>query len=78
MENKCRRDVSSNTEDFYRLKESDISSVVKALDIEKKNGIGLLFVMEGMKKIEKRKEKAFGMGGISGYAIQESVDDRTL
>lgn len=48
--------VSSNTEDFYRLKESDISSVVKALDIEKKNGIGLLFVMEGMQKVDKKGE----------------------
>ncbi len=48
--------VSSNTEDFYRLKESDISAVVKALDIEKKNGIGLLFVMEGMKKVDKKGE----------------------
>ena len=46
--------VSSNTEDFYRLKESDIAAVVKALDIEKKSGIGLLFVMEGMKKVDKK------------------------
>lgn len=33
---------ASNTEDFYRLKESDIGSVVKALDIEKKNGIEIV------------------------------------
>lgn len=46
--------VSSNTDDFYRLKESDISSAVKALNIDKKAGIGLLFVMEGMKKIDKK------------------------
>ncbi len=46
--------VSSNSDDFYRLKEADISSVVKALDIEKKAGIGLLFVMEGMKKMDKK------------------------
>ena len=46
--------VSSNTEDFYRLKETDITSVVKALSIEKKSGIGLLFVMEGMKKEGKK------------------------
>ena len=46
--------VSSNTEDFYRLKESDIAAVVKALNIDKKNGIGFLFVMEGMKKIDKK------------------------
>ena len=48
--------VSSNTEDFYRLKESDVASVVKALDIDKKPGIGLLFVMEGMKKVDKKGE----------------------
>lgn len=46
--------VSSNTADFNRLKESDIASVVKALSIEKKSGIGLLFVMEGMKKVDKK------------------------
>ncbi len=48
--------VSSNTSDFDRLKESDITSVVKSLDIEKKSGIGLLFVMEGMKKVDKKGE----------------------
>ena len=42
--------TSSNTEDFYRLKEADISSVVKGLNLSGKTGIGLLFVMEGMKK----------------------------
>ena len=42
--------LSSNTEDFYRLKEGDISSVVKGLDLSGKTGIGLLFVMEAMKK----------------------------
>ena len=46
--------VSSNTDDFYRLKEADITTVVKALNIDKKNGIGLLFVMEGMKKMDKK------------------------
>lgn len=46
--------VSSNTDDFYRLKETDISAAVKALNIEKKNGIGMLFVMEGMKKMDKK------------------------
>ena len=46
--------VSSNTDDFYRLKEADIAAVVKALNIDKKSGIGLLFVMEGMKKMDKK------------------------
>lgn len=42
--------TSSNTDDFYRLKEADFTSIVKGLDISGKSGIGLLFVMEGMKK----------------------------
>ncbi|HMK05654.1 MAG TPA: hypothetical protein VK489_15740 [Ferruginibacter sp.] len=41
---------STNTEDFYRLKEADINAVVKGLNISGKTGIGLLFVMEGMKR----------------------------
>jgi hypothetical protein len=48
--------ASSNTEDFYRLKEDDISSVVKGLNLSGKTGIGLLFVMEGMKKEGKKGE----------------------
>ena len=47
--------VSGNTADYSRLKESDIASVVKALHINGK-GIGLLFVMEGMKKDDKKGE----------------------
>lgn len=45
--------VSSNTSDFNRLTESDINSVVKGLSIDKRKGIGVLFVMEGMKKVDK-------------------------
>jgi len=45
--------VSSNTEDCNRLTESDIKSIVKGLSISGKKGIGLLFVMEGMKKSDK-------------------------
>ncbi len=45
--------MSSNTADFNRLKETDIASIVKALAISGKKGIGLLFVMEGMKKESK-------------------------
>jgi len=45
--------VSSNTADFSRLKEADISAVVKKLDISGKKGIGILIVMEGMKKDDK-------------------------
>lgn len=46
--------MSSNTGDFNRLTESDISGCVKALDLKGKEGIGLVFVMEGMKKEEKK------------------------
>jgi len=50
--------TSSNTSDFNRLQESDIKSVVNALNIEKRNGIGVLFVIEGMKKVDKKGEAA--------------------
>jgi hypothetical protein len=46
--------MSSNTADFNRLKETDIAGMVKALAISGKKGIGLLFVMEGMKKEDKK------------------------
>ncbi len=46
--------MSSNTEDFYRLKDADIASVVKSLNLSGKSGIGLLFIMEGMKKEGKK------------------------
>lgn len=45
--------LSSNTEDFNHFTESDITAVVKGLSISGKTGIGLLFVMEGMKKMAK-------------------------
>lgn len=45
--------VSSNSSDFNRLTESDVNAVVKALSIEKRNSMGMLFVMEGMKKVDK-------------------------
>jgi hypothetical protein len=44
---------STNTSDFGRLKESDITSLVKGFDFEKHKGIGVLFVMEGMSKTRK-------------------------
>lgn len=46
--------LSSDTQDFNRFKESDIAAIVKALDLSKsKEGVGILFVVEGMKKQEK-------------------------
>ena len=45
---------SSNEADFSRLTEADINAEIKALTIKDKDGIGLVFVMEGMKKEEKK------------------------
>lgn len=43
--------VSRKKSDFERLKEADIKNCVDALPLENKEGIGLIFIMEGMKKI---------------------------
>ncbi len=43
--------VSHKKSDFERLKESDIKNCVAALPLENKTGIGLVFIMEGMKKV---------------------------
>lgn len=50
--------LSTNSADFNRLKEADITAVVKELDIEKKDGVGVLFVMEAMRKMEKKGDAA--------------------
>ena len=41
---------STNTADFHRLKEDDISNLVKGFSFGDKKGIGILFVMEAMSK----------------------------
>lgn len=46
--------MSSSPSDFNRLKEDDIAKCIKALDLKGKEGVGLVFVMEGMKKEEKK------------------------
>jgi len=51
--------LSDNVDDFNRLKESDINDVVKGLEISKsKEAVGILFVMEAMRKMEKNNEAA--------------------
>lgn len=50
--------ISTNSADFNRLTESDIAAVVKALDLSGKKGVGLLFVMEAMRKVDKKGEAA--------------------
>jgi len=53
--------LSTNEADFNRFKESDITGIVKALDFKGENGasftgegVGLIFIMEAMKKQEKK------------------------
>ena len=46
--------ASSDPADFNRLKEADISAMVKKLGTIKGSGIGVVFIMEGMKKEEKK------------------------
>ena len=42
--------LSNNSMDFNRLKEADIIGVVNNLEISEKTGVGLLFVMEALRK----------------------------
>lgn len=44
---------TNNSGDYSRLKEEDISKLVKGFDMGGKKGVGLLFVMEGMSKAKK-------------------------
>ncbi|MEO6542240.1 MAG: hypothetical protein ABIN74_14655 [Ferruginibacter sp.] len=46
--------MSSNPGDFNRLTEADIAAEVKTLFFKDKAGVGLLFIMEAMKKEEKK------------------------
>lgn len=46
--------MSSSAADFNRLTETDIANCVKALNLKGKEGVGLVFIMEGMKKEEKK------------------------
>ena len=50
--------VSSKSEDFNRLKESDMTSIAKGLNISGKKGVGILFVFEAMKNVEKSDDYA--------------------
>ena len=50
--------ISTNSADFDRFQESDIASIVKALDLSGKDGVGFLFVMEAMRKVDKKGEAA--------------------
>ncbi|ANH82907.1 hypothetical protein A8C56_19660 [Niabella ginsenosidivorans] len=45
--------LSSNPEDFNRLSESDITTLIKGFNAGNKEGIGLLFIVGGMSKPDK-------------------------
>ena len=45
--------ISAESSDYNRLKEEDINKLVRGIDFEKKKGIGLLFIVEGMKKVDR-------------------------
>lgn len=44
---------STESSDYNRLKEEDINKLVSGIDFEGKKGIGLLFIVEAMKKEDK-------------------------
>ncbi|MBX2933499.1 MAG: hypothetical protein KF825_04585 [Ferruginibacter sp.] len=46
--------TSNDPADFSRLTENDIAAEAKALNLKGKSGVGLVFIMEGMKKEEKK------------------------
>lgn len=46
--------TSNDRADFSRLTENDIAAEAKALNLKGKSGVGLVFIMEGMKKEEKK------------------------
>jgi hypothetical protein len=48
--------LSTKSGDFNRLKEADIATIINALDLGDKQGTGLVFVMEAMKKASSKSE----------------------
>lgn len=46
--------ISSKESDYNRLTEADIAAAVKGLSLKQNAGIGLVFIMDGMKKEEKK------------------------
>lgn len=50
--------LSTNSADYTRFKENDIAAMVKDLDLSGKQGIGLILVMEAMRKVDKDADAA--------------------
>jgi hypothetical protein len=46
--------LSARSTDYSRLSEEDITRLVRGIDFEQLKGIGLLFIVEGMEKGEKK------------------------
>jgi hypothetical protein len=53
--------ISANSSDYSRLKAEDINKLVREIDFEQKKGIGLLFIVEGMKKGEKKGDDSYSL-----------------
>ncbi len=51
--------ISTKASDYSRLKTEDIHKLVSEIDFEQKKGLGLLFIVEGMIKGEKRGDDSF-------------------
>jgi hypothetical protein len=51
--------ISAKESDYSRLHEDDISKLVSGIDFEQKKGLGLLFIVEGMIKGEKKGDDSF-------------------
>ncbi len=45
--------ISTNSADYNRLKEADITTLVKGFDFKGKKGLGILFIVEALSKTEK-------------------------
>jgi hypothetical protein len=50
--------LSTNQADFNRLRQNDIEEIVDELNISRKTSVGVLFVMEAMRKTDKKGDAA--------------------
>jgi len=74
--------ISTDKKDFNRFKESDIAAMVNDLDLSGKQGIGFVFVMEAMRKIEKNSSAAIWVTFIDMKSkkvlMTERVDSKVI
>ncbi len=50
--------LSTTSADFNRFKETDVTTIVNNLDLSGKTGVGLLFVIEALRKIDNKGDAA--------------------